>query len=536
MPGANARGTNFIATREYVYLIEGNRCNLIDIRTGELARVFKTGDDSTKELGYIGVYDNLLILGNNFAEYSGMENDSIRLKNPLFTDYNLTASRELMVMDRFTGKLMWRIKANHGFIHNSIIAGDGLLFCLDKLPQYLETKLKRRGEEPPEDSRLLYIDARTGKIIHLETKDIFGTWLGYSSEHQLLLQATRPSRDMLNGEEGRRMIAYNVATKNKIWDKEMKYANPPIIHNDKIYTNGEGFLLLTGEPLMEKDPVTGEELKWSFKREYGCGIVSASEHLLTFRSASAGFINLESMEGTANLGGWKPGCSTNLIAADGVLNSPDYTRTCQCPYQNQTSLALIHMPWMAYWTNSNYSWNGSPVRKLGLNFNAPGDRHSSDNVLWLEYPYNTGSSPGIAVKIDTSGFRKYRKEPYSIVSEKTPWVSSSAIEGIRTLEISLSKEIPDQESLFTVRLYFAELENKKPGERIFDIFIQDQKVKSNFDLVGEAGRPDREIILTYQGIPAGKTLKLALVPLKGNTLISGIELLREAVPTERTEK
>jgi outer membrane protein assembly factor BamB len=532
LPGSNARGTNFIATKEYVYLIEGNKCNLIDIQTGEIAKVFTTGDDSTKELGYIGVYDDLLILGNNFAEFSGIENDSIHIKNPKFTDYDLTASRELMVMDRFTGKKIWRMEANHGFIHNSVIAGDGILFCLDKLPQYLETKLRRRGETPPEGSRLLYLDARTGEIIHERTNDVFGTWLGYSSDYKLLLEATRPSRDMLNGEEGNRMIVFNVLTKEKIWDKEMKYANPPIIHHDKIYTEGEGFHLLTGNPLTEKDPVTGEDLKWNFKREYGCGIVTASEYLLTFRSASAGFINLEAFEGTGSLGGWKASCSTNLIAADGVLNSPDYTRTCQCPYQNQTSLALINMPWMAYWTNSNYKWDGKTIKQLGLNFYAPGDRSSPENVLWFEFPYTGGSSPGIPVKIDTSGYKQIRKEPFSINSEKTPWVSSSALGGIRSLEITLSKDPSVPESLYTVRLYFSELENLNAGERIFDIALQNNKVAENFDIVREAGKPDREVIKSYSGIKAAKTMKVDLSPLRGNTLISGIELTRETPSAE----
>jgi outer membrane protein assembly factor BamB len=532
LPGANARGTNYIATKEYVYLIEGNRCNVIDIRNGDIVKVFETGEDNTLELGYIGVYDDLLILGNNFAEFTGLENDSIRIKNPKFTDYNLTASRELLVLDRFSGEKLWGIEANHGFIHNSVIAGDGMLFCLDKLPQYLETKLRRRGEEQPEGSRLLYLDARTGKVISEETKDIFGTWLGYSSEYKLLLQSTRPSRDMLNGEEGKRMIAYNIDTKEKIWDKAIKYANPPIIHNDKIYTNGEGFWLLTGEPLTETDPVTGEELKWSFKREYGCGFVAASEHLLTFRSASAGFVNLNAFEGTGSLGGWKPGCSTNLIAADGVLNSPDYTRTCQCAYQNQTSLALINMPWMSYWTNSNYQWNGNPIKQLGLNFNAPGDRSSDDDVLWFEYPYVSGAPPEIPVNIDTSGITKIRKEPFSVISEKTPWVSSSALCGIRSLEITLAKDQTVPESTYTVKLYFSELENKQPGERVFDISIQDKKVAEAFDIVTEAGKPDKEVVKSYYGIKAGQTLKVDLAPARGNTLISGIELIQESLTVQ----
>ena len=334
---------------------------------------------------------------------------------------------------------------------------------------------------------------------------------------------------MLTGEEGNRMIAYDMPSGEKIWDKPIRYSNPPIIHNDKIYTNGEGFMLLTGEPIKETDPVTGEELKWSFKREYGCGYVAASEHLLTFRSASAGFVNLNAFEGTGSLGGWKPGCSTNLIAADGVLNSPDYTRTCQCAYQNQTSLALINMPWMSYWTNSNYHWDGKPVQKMGLNFNAPGDRSSDDNVLWFEYPVVSGAPPGIPVKIDTLNYSKIRKEPYSIISEKTPWVTSSALGGIRSLEITLSEEDFVPEATYTVRLYFSELEDKKPGERVVDVFLQGKVVSRGFDIVQEAGKADKGIIKSYPGIKAKKTMTLGLEPVVGNSLISGIEIVQEAL-------
>ncbi|HOO98339.1 MAG TPA: PQQ-binding-like beta-propeller repeat protein [Bacteroidales bacterium] len=527
LPGANARGTNFIATSEYVYLIEGNKCILLDLVTGEKVREFSTGDDDSKELGYIGVWEDLLILGNNFTEYSGLENDSIRIKNPKFTDYDLTASRELIIMNRFSGEKLWSLESNFGFIHNSVIAGDGILFCLDKLPQYLETKLRRRGEPIPEGSRLLYVDIHTGRILYEQTVDVFGTWLGYSAEHRLLLQATRPSRDMLNGEEGNRMIAYNVDSKKIIWDRAVRYTNPPIIHNDRIYTNGEAFSLLTGDQILEKDPLTGEELKWTFKREYGCGIVAASEHLLTFRSASAGFMNLETFEGTASLGGWKPGCSTNLIAADGVLNSPDYTRTCQCPYQNQTSLALIHMPWMSYWTNSNYRWNGKRIKQLGLNLNAPGDRRADNDVLWFEYPFVSGMNPEIKVSIDTNEYFTVRKEPYTINSRSTPWISSSAVGGITTLEITLSEEEDNTDAVYSVNLYFSELQDMKEGERLCNVAIQNTRVLDNFDIVKEAGGCNTEVVRSFKGIRAGKTLRIELTPLKGNTLISGVEIIEE---------
>jgi len=527
LAGSNARGTNFIATKEYVYVIEDNTCHLIDIRSGELLKSFTTGESDTQKLGYIGVYDNYLILGNNFADFPDIKLPDEKPENKRMSNFDVTASKELIILDRFTGEKIWNIRANHGFIHNSVICGDDIFFCLDKLPQNLETKLKRRGEPTPEGSRLLYIDIKTGKVVNEETKEVFGSWLGYSSDHKYLLQATRPSKDMLTGEEGNRMIVYNVPERKKVWDKQIKYANPPILHGDKIYTNGEGFSLITGDPIFEKDPLTGEEIKWSFKREYGCGIVVASEYLLTFRSASAGFINLNTFEGTGSLGGWKTGCSTNLIVADGVLNSPDYTRTCQCPYQNQTSLALVNMPWMTYWANSNYNWSGKQIKQLGLNLNAPGDRTSEHKVLWIEYPFVGGASPEIPVKIDTVDYFAVRKDPISIISEATPWISASAIGGIRSLEITLSREKEIFPVRYNINLYFSELEDKQAGERIFDVTIQGNKVLENFDIVSQAGKKNKEIVKTFYGIEAGNTLLIEMNPIKGNTILSGIELVEE---------
>jgi len=530
LPGANARGTNFIATKEYVYVIEGSRCLLLDITTGKQVKTISIGDTSAVQLGYIGVYENLLILGNNFSRYPDMPSEEDDPRRVKFRNFNFTASRELIILNRFSGKEIWSVDANHGFLHNSVIAGDGILFCLDKYPQSLETKLKRRGEALPAGSRMLYLDVKTGEKLFEDTINIFGSWLGYSSEYRLLLQANRPSRDMLSGEDGERMIVYNIDTREPLWDKPITYFNPPILSGDKIYTVGEGFSLLTGEPILEKDLVTWEEVKWRFKREYGCGYVVASEHLLTFRSASAAFINLDVFEGTGSLGGFRAGCSANLIVANGVLNSPDYTRTCQCPYQNQTSLAMINMPWMTYWTNSNYLWSGKQVKQLGLNLNAPGDRTSDRNTLWLEYPFVARDSAEMRVKMDTIDYYAIRKDPISIDSEKTPWISASSIGGIRSLEITLSEEPAVREASYSVHLYFSEPEKMQKGERIFEVIIQGRKVLDNFDIISETGKEDTELVKSFSGIQAGRTLTLELVPKQGNTILSGIELIQESSP------
>ena len=99
----------------------------------------------------------------------------------------------------------------------------------------------------------------------------------------------------------------------------------------------------------------------------------------------------------------------------------------------------------------------------------------------------------------------------------------------RSLEIAMDNEQLAPETSYTVRLYFSELENKEPGERIFDIFIQDNKVSDRFDIVKEAGQCDKEVIKTFQGIKAGKSMKIDLYPIKGNTIISGIEVIQESL-------
>ena len=76
---------------------------------------------------------------------------------------------------------------------------------------------------------------------------------------------------------------------------------------------------------------------------------------------------------------------------------PDYTRTCTCAYQNQTSLALIHMPEAEMWTSFGTKEIKGAITRLGINFGAPGDHKAADGTLWLEYPSVAGISPAVEV-------------------------------------------------------------------------------------------------------------------------------------------
>ena len=165
----------------------------------------------------------------------------------------------------------------------------------------------------------------------------------------------------------------------------------------------------------------------------------ASEYLLTFRSGAAGFYDLATHSGTGNLGGFKSGCSSNLIVANGVLNAPDYTRTCTCGYQNQTSLALVHMPENEMWTYNVFDdskADAARIARVGLNLGAPGDHRSEDGTLWLDYPVVGGASPTIDVEMEGS-LDWFRHHSSQVSGEGLPSVAASGVTGIRALTMWL---------------------------------------------------------------------------------------------------
>jgi outer membrane protein assembly factor BamB len=458
LPGANARGTNFVATKDVVYLVEGSECHLLNAATGETENVFEMptfdsqGDDPPL-WGFIGLYDDILLGGWGFARLDqktrGKSHDE-----PL-SEVDVSSSNGLVAFDRITGKVLWKTRATHSFLHNGIVAGNGRVYCLDRLPTNVEAKRTRRGKADPSSYRVVAFDAGTGKPLWQRQENIFGTWLGYSKEHDILLQAGAKGVDRQEDDEvGQGMTTYRGRSGDVIWHHDLKYAGPCILHNETIFTNviryslsSGAFSLLDGSPQFVTNPLTGKEEPWRMTRTYGCDAMTACENFLTFRSGAAGFYDLLSKSGTGNLGGFKSSCSGNLIVANGVLNAPDYTRTCSCSYQNQTSLALIHMPEMEMWANSEYGAGqqaGTKIERVGINFGAPGDRMSDEGTLWLDYPSVGGSSPDIEVAVVGEKAEYYRRHATSVSGSDLAWVGAS---GIRDAEsISIRLETTEQQS------------------------------------------------------------------------------------------
>lgn len=592
IPGANGRGANYVATEDSVYVAVGSSCQVLDARTGKLRQTFnlplKPGERIAPEWGFIGLLDNVLLAGDGFAHYTQRFGSLVRTN----TIEDFSASAGLVALDRHTGKVLWRVAARHSFLHNGIVGGNGRIYCLDKLPVSAEDKLKRRGSPLPTNYRIAALDAMTGKLLWEETKNIFGTWLSYSKQHDVLLLAGAKASDRLRDEVGEGMAAYRGAEGKLLWqDLKRKYTGPCILHNELILTSANSyqassgaFNLLDGKPHLVRNPLTGKLEPWRVSRAYGCNNIVASENLLTFRSGAAGFYDLLSQSGTGNLGGFKSGCTANLVVANGVLNAPDYTRTCTCAYQNQTSLALVHMPEMELWAYSQFgldATNGDRVERVGINFGAPGDRRAEDGTMWLEYPSVGGDSPGLPITVTGKGTNYFRRHASQMSGAGLPWVMASGLRDCETITITPeivrptltkpprskeddedegktagkllgSKESTEPASLvpvitssakaktsarpvhpparYTIRLHFAEPEDLKPGQRGFGVALQGRPVLDKFDIVSAAGGSQRGVVKEFKGVVIQKDLKITLTRTPGalaGPLICGVELVAE---------
>ena len=436
-------------------------------------------------------------------------------------------------MSRHSGRILWSRNAHYNFRHNAIAVAAGKIFCMDRMSDMKISFLKRRGHEILQEPVIYALDIRSGRVAWENNADIFGTWLGYSEEHDVLLQAGSASRYRATDEVDRGMVAYRGSDGKVLWQNlELSHGGPCMLHHATIITQPQSshgqaavaYDLLTGRERPRRHPMTGREIPWGFIRNYGCNTVVGSEYLLTFRSAAAGFFNLIANYGTGNLGGFKSGCTSNLVPADGVLNAPDYTRTCTCSYQNQTSVAFVHDPTVETWSFSHLTWDGERVTRVGINFGAPGDRMSESGTLWLDYPSVGGPSPDIPVEVQGDTPAYFRRHASSIRGSKLPWVAASGLEGSTEIAISVAKN-KDTTQRYTVRLYFAEKAGVGHDQRVFSVKIQGREVIRDLDVAKASGGTTQAIVREFKNIQIGDILTVSLTPKTGTPLICGIELV-----------
>ena len=301
-----------------------------------------------------------------------------------------------------------------------------------------------------------------------------------------------------------------------------------------------------------RNPITGIEEGREFMKVHGCD-QSAVDYggILTMRSGTGAFYDTTLESGTINISGMRSGCRNSIVPGDGVLCLPSWTGNCTCNYPISTSLVLVQMPeTFEQWS----AWGGvgveAPVRRVGINFGAPGDRMTRDGTLWLDWPSVGGPSPEIPVRVVPERLETFYRHAIRMRGgQGWPWVTASGILGVRRVTIEpvarRSEPLRDQ---FSVRwtgflqpptgglhTFFVRTDHRVQMwidqrlviDNLKSMFrgVQDQEVTGNVTL--EAGRK-HSIRFEYSHANLGRP-KPSRVQLQW----SRSDMAKELVPAER---
>ena len=516
--GDHHTGYHFLAVEDGVYLTYPDRCLWIDPVTGKTLGEFRL-PESTAKWGRIRVWDNLLIAS-------------------IFdtTKHEGSVPSRIVALDRKTGEIVWDHAAQASC---PIVAiGGDRLYYFDGHIKALYNDIGRAGVVPDTGKQrtLRALEVATGKEIWSEETPMVVTWLAFKEDQDILVASNHEQIQTRRGETGEVMWEKESKSKGFLGHPESRW-DRLILWKDRIIDQrgpGVQYFLETGEPIQMQHPLTGQPVDWEFTAHgHHCNYAIANEHLMTFRADSAGFTDMKNVS-TGRLKGFRTGCRNSLIPAGGILNAPNFGHGCTCAYSLFTSLALTHIPDMDTWTYSAMKAPSGPVSRVGINLAAPGDRESDSGTLWLDYPQRgqhnyrmanvAGPSPDVPVEIVADNPQWFRRHPSQISGDGERFVAASGGEGLRSLTVDLGDEVRENRA-YRVRLIFSEPEDLDPGERLFDIALEGEKVLESLDVVQEAGGKDRVLVKEFESVPAGSSLQIELIPVVGRTLLSGIEVI-----------
>ncbi len=512
IPGATYIGSPFVSLPDAVYLRYEGKIYRLDPRTGATLAIFELPGQSVAELyddenapdwGHLSVVGDYLV---TTAEPHLFEDQPLGWLN----SYSGTSSKRLAVMNRHSGELLWEREAKIGFRHQAIVSAGDTLYLIDGLSEKAVELEARRGRAPEDASVIYALDLASGEQRWLTESDVFGTFLLYSEAHDVLIEGGSQDMRRTLSDEPRQITARYGNNGEILWEGG-RFTMPATVRGDMLIPGrpGNAVSILTGEPWMRKQ--TGDA--WNYRRAYGCNTLNASENLLLYRTGYAGYFDLEHDSGTGYFSGFRAGCTANMLAADGVVNALDYTRTCTCSYAHQTSLAMVHMPddanIEAWITHSGASPDPSGY---GINFGAPGRRidHSSGRI-WHD---RDGTS---------------RRHPSAIrnADDSIPWVLASGAELHDQANIELSSL--ENGGFYKLRLHFAELDDEVvPDERVFDLMIDNEPALQGIDIIAETGAALRGMVKTIVVQAQSNSVTLTLSKANGSQrdpMINGVELI-----------
>jgi outer membrane protein assembly factor BamB len=521
---------NLAASEDSIFIAIASKCLRLDAETGETRATYNAPAGS--RWGYLAYADGILY---------GSTLTSTGVSNSVFA------------IDTDNGKTLWSCQGKN-IINLTIAVGNGWLFFVDSSlsPDERQALLKtdksflrslsaeqaKKAEQEQKKldvRRVVALDARTGGKLWSQAVDVTDCsqigigggqlTLMYREGVVVLCGANANGhywRQFLAGEfSQRRLVALSAKNGEVLWARDADYRHRPVIVGDRVIAEPWAYDLKTGRQLTRRHPVSGEETAWQFFRPgHHCGAISACPQMLLMRSGDTSYYDLIDDSGIRHFSGQRLGCWINAIPADGLALVPEASAGCICLHPIICSLALEPRPGHERWGIYSAGESGTPVRRLAVNLGAPGDRRAGNGELWFGYPRpglpSDRKAMGFSFELKTEflkggGYFRQNSETQPVAGADDSWVFSSCGRGLRRCVLPLLGE-GDGIAEYTVRLYFAELENEQAGSRVFDIKLQDQTVLGGFDLSKEAGGRHRAVVKEFPGVRVSRSLEIELVP------------------------
>ncbi len=355
--GAVAMGSMCCIDAGKLFVRYNNYCLVLDLQTGEQLAQHTApprADGSVGTWSYLAA-DRGILFGSLADERQLVRgqhgNGGPQMQVPM--EQHFTESLQLFALDAATGEQKWMHSARESIRNNSIAVGNGRIFFIDRPVAKVDLWLKsdvaqaiKEGKAIPEHptGTLISLDAATGRERWRNTEDIFGTTLGLSKKHDLLIMSYNTVGRAVPSDSQRRWgRCYDAGTGKAKWTQEWLNMRP-ILSDDIIYSYPRAFELFTGKPRpLRRDAAqdaTGSPTKVNGKG-IGCGTPVGSQNLLFIRSGTIGYYDIENDSGWIDTyGSIRSGCWLNAIPAGGIVLVPDDTRACRCSFPNQASIAL----------------------------------------------------------------------------------------------------------------------------------------------------------------------------------------------------
>jgi outer membrane protein assembly factor BamB len=556
----NRETHNLAASDDRLYAAVGNKCTALDAATGSIVAEYTTpqsADGIPRAWAYLA-YDQ----GQLFGTSTIREELEARMRRRGLTVKSQTDA--VFAVDTQTGQRTWTYRGDN-ILHTTIAIGPQRVYFIDssispeeRQQLYLQDKTELRklsgdaarkaeAEMKKLDLRLaVALDRHTGEKIWERPVNVTDTTdvsagggsltLMFADGHVVLCGANANGhywKQFLSGQfEKRKLVVLDAENGEQLWAKNANYMNRPAVIGNEIFAEPWAFHLHTGEPKTRPHPLTGKESEWRFSRPgHHCGVITATPNMMFFRSGFIGYYDLYNDSGTRHFAGQRLGCWINAIPGNGLVMIPEASAGCVCQFSIASTVVMEPKTEDRSWGIFSAVGPTTPVKRMGINFGAPGDRKDQSGREWLGYP-RPSARERLEFVFDLKheiaaggGWYSRNGESFDIKSTNAAWLYTSGARGLKRIEFPLLGS-GDPESKYTVKLHVAALSTDPSGA--FDVRLQGETVAQDVDVQRESGL-NQATVKEFRDIPVGRNLLVELVTrgTEAPATLAAIEVIRQ---------